>query len=222
MKLITTIILFISTSVYASCPQFYPPRETIKIPGTTELCNSFYVTLYDETNKAVILTSELLSVGKNVGGMSRTESFRADPRVNDSPDERSYSRSGYDRGHMVASDNASSLEEMSDTYLMTNMTPQHPDLNRKNWAKLEQKIRQDFFDTAVDTWVVTIAVYSRHPEKIKSGIPIPSSYWKLVYRGIKVDVYHSPNDKRGVIYKMTNINPSQLLSNIEKNASLAQ
>ncbi len=48
----------------------------------------------------------------------------------------------FDRGHMApAADHRSSEKAMSDTFFMTNMCPQCPELNRGYWSKLEKHVR---------------------------------------------------------------------------------
>lgn len=53
-----------------------------------------------------------------------------------------YSRSGYDRGHLVpAGDFKCCQELMEDTFWVSNLSPEDPDFNRNMWNNLEQKIR---------------------------------------------------------------------------------
>jgi len=53
-----------------------------------------------------------------------------------------YTRTGYDRGHMVpAADHRTSLDELAATFTMTNIAPQAPGLNRGYWARLESWLR---------------------------------------------------------------------------------
>ena len=78
------------------------------------------------------------------GSVERTDDFRPDP---DLPAGRrseleDYRLSGFDRGHMApAADFATSREAMSATFLLSNMAPQRPALNRGIWAQLEKDIR---------------------------------------------------------------------------------
>jgi hypothetical protein len=49
-----------------------------------------------------------------------------------------YRNSGYDKGHLCpAADRSASREDMDATFLMTNIAPQAPALNRGPWEKLE-------------------------------------------------------------------------------------
>lgn len=61
------------------------------------------------------------------------------PRANPSD----YSRSGYDRGHMCpAADRSYSRDAMRATFIMTNICPQTPALNRGAWKKIEDAARR--------------------------------------------------------------------------------
>ena len=70
--------------------------------------------------------------------------FIEDPKVNSkSADWRNYRGSGYDRGHLVASANHDELEiQNSETFLLSNMSPQKPDFNRRMWRDLELAVRK--------------------------------------------------------------------------------
>ena len=77
--------------------------------------------------------------------VERQDCFRPDLRIPEvfRSTLSDYRGSGYDRGHLVPSaDSNSSRLENSETFLMTNMAPQHPDLNRKIWRMLEDKARK--------------------------------------------------------------------------------
>ena len=71
--------------------------------------------------------------------MAFSEDYEADgPRVN----TNDYMRSRYDRGHMCpAGDNKWDTEAMEQTFLLTNVCPQHPHLNVEDWNRLEQQTR---------------------------------------------------------------------------------
>ena len=53
-----------------------------------------------------------------------------------------YTRSGFDRGHMVpAADRSATISAMRSTFIMTNVCPQVPWLNRGSWKRLEDGCR---------------------------------------------------------------------------------
>ncbi|WP_136249244.1 DNA/RNA non-specific endonuclease [Halomonas borealis] len=59
----------------------------------------------------------------------------------------SYRRSGYDRGHLAPNYAIARVHGASaqyDTFLMSNMVPQRPDLNRRLWQRLEEVVIDRF------------------------------------------------------------------------------
>ena len=71
--------------------------------------------------------------------------FRPDPNINkkDAVVTQDYANSGYDRGHMCpAGDSRWSGEAMKESFYMTNICPQHPNLNGGDWHELEQACRR--------------------------------------------------------------------------------
>ncbi len=77
--------------------------------------------------------------------LDRLDNFREDLRIpeNFRATLEDYAGSGFDRGHLVSS--ADRLQRSiinSETFLMSNMTPQHPRLNRDSWRFLEGAVRE--------------------------------------------------------------------------------
>lgn len=75
----------------------------------------------------------------------RPSEFITDYRVN-SPEHSDYTRSGYDRGHMApnyAIGRTYGPEAQRETFYMTNIIPQRPNVNRDQWRDLEQFIAND-------------------------------------------------------------------------------
>jgi len=163
------------------CDQFYPNGKEIVVPNTTVLCNSFFATVYDDVNNATVFSTEI--VQDRVVKVARTDDFRADKRISDSPTPADYTNSGYDRGHMVPAANADAPNEMSDTFYMTNMTPQLPSVNRVAWKNLEERVRSVPFK-----WVVTGAYYGPTIKCDvtvkcigKAKVPVPVFLYKVVF-----------------------------------------
>jgi endonuclease G len=79
------------------------------------------------------------------GSTPRQQNFKPDE---DLPEDwyrvksNDYTGSGFDRGHLVNSeDRRKTLEDNMSTFLMTNIVPQSPDNNRGVWVKLENYCR---------------------------------------------------------------------------------
>ena len=102
-----------------------------------------YVLCYDVDRKVALWASYRLEAA-DVVDANRVNAFRTDPRLptdqNASCDD--YAGSGFDRGHMVPrSDMNRSLVAMVNTFFLTNMTPQRPNVNQGTWARLEDWVR---------------------------------------------------------------------------------
>lgn len=78
------------------------------------------------------------------GKEGRTNKFLPDPNVRGAKAYTGdYTKSGYDRGHMApAADMKWSKQAMEESFYMSNICPQNPNLNRGDWNDLEEKSRQ--------------------------------------------------------------------------------
>lgn len=126
-------------------------------------------------------------------GVERSNNFRADTRI---PRRfraglGAYAGSGFDRGHLVASANQNLLEiQNSETYLLSNMSPQHPDFNRKLWRRLEGEIRKlNDREDVLETYVLTAPVFyfgkaietiGDEGDEYGIDVPIPHAFIKSV------------------------------------------
>jgi endonuclease G len=205
------VVLGVQQDALASnCPDLYPFGKPFGIKGSTELCNGFYVSLYDMNNKAVLAVSERLH--PNATHVSRLSTFRQDLRVGKASATNSdYTRSGYDRGHMAPAGDASTSDEMYSTFFFTNMTPQNPVLNRGEWAHLEEKVRKGIKD---DTWVLNIAMYGVEPKRIGTGIPVPKGYWKIVYTAKGAKYFYAENTAISTVQPIQYIDVDTLLKGL--------
>lgn len=100
----------------------------------------------------------------------------------------------YDRGHQIpnADRNADPYSLMcTQTFYVSNLTPQNSTLNRGAWADLETKVR-DW--TCSDTlYVVTGAWWDKNPATVSNGkgegaYPLPDYYFKAVVRTVKGNI----------------------------------
>ena len=124
----------------------------------------------------------------------RLDNFRADQRIpwRFRASLGAYRGSGYDRGHLVASADLRETElQNSETFLLSNMSPQAPGFNRKIWRKLEKAVRElDSHEDIMETYVLTAPVFDFGKEiktigdrKATHGIdiPIPHGFVKSVF-----------------------------------------
>jgi endonuclease G len=191
-RFIFLALLGLVSFAQAECNHLYPNGKALRAFGSTELCNSFYVAQYDESGKRVLFVSELLSPGSH--DVPRLNAFKGDRRLREPVKPSEYLNSGYDKGHMVPADDATNQVEMLDTFLMTNMTPQHPKLNRGSWKKLEALVRRKVANGGVAKHVITGALYES--QEFMKSVPIPSGYYKIAYYSTGTEAYYAANNSR--------------------------
>jgi endonuclease G len=209
MNKLLLALLFVCNSVLASdCADLYPEYKPIEVKNTVELCNSFFVTLYDNNNSRVILASERLKHG-SIGSVRRVDAFHSDPRIGHHPNPSDYSNTGYDKGHVVPAGDASDSEQMYSTFSMTNMTPQKPTLNRNSWKLLEEHTRELFKNSKSDMYILNVVVYDESGNI--NGIPVPSGYWKIVTVDGKTTYFYADNVDHGVVEEKTPVDINKLL-----------
>ena len=93
---------------------------------------------------------------------------------------KDYIHSGYDRGHMAPSaDFLWSQRANDETFVMSNMVPQTPNLNQKAWSKLEAQVRRWGCGEKKIT-VITGPILEDNLPKLLSGIPIPRKFFKVI------------------------------------------
>ncbi|RSM21615.1 DNA/RNA non-specific endonuclease [Aeromonas salmonicida] len=146
------------------------------------LCREGYAAGYNYDTKVSDWVSYRMTETSAQGNVTRTNKFAEDKDV---PVQfratlADYHRSGYDRGHQApAADMRSTTTTMKESFLLTNMTPQLPELNRGAWRILEEKARQ-WAITYKDVYVITGPVFTGSDESIGNGVTVPNGYYKIV------------------------------------------
>lgn len=102
-----------------------------------------YVVCYDRDRRVARWASYRIE-RKHVKAGNRINAFRSDPRLPEvqNPACEDYRGSGFDRGHLVPrSDMARTKTASLNTFFLTNMMPQLPNVNQGAWARLEDLVR---------------------------------------------------------------------------------
>lgn len=116
----------------------------------------------------------------DIGNVDRTDAFAADTAL--PADWRikptDYSNSGFDRGHMCPSkDRSNTVANNKESFLMSNMQPQTPRLNRQTWKNLEDESRRI---VGQGNELYVYAGCYGDGGKIKDKITIPTSCFKII------------------------------------------
>jgi endonuclease G len=134
------------------------------------------------------------------GPGARERFFNPDPKVKTGSSVFSdYTRSGYDRGHLApAADFKHSLEQMKETFYMSNISPQDRDFNAGVWNELEQLVR---------AWAYRYEkVFTVTGPVLKPGLPtigkvnqvaVPEQFYKVV-------LYAEPPHVKGIAFLLEN------------------
>ena len=127
---------------------------------------------------AYVLTREEVEYGT----VSRTDNFRADTSIRSgSATLADYRGSGFDRGHLApAADMKWNETAMSESFLLSNMSPQRPSFNRGVWRKLEEQVR-DWALEKDSLYVISGPVLENMDTLIgESGVGVPPAYFKIL------------------------------------------
>ena len=111
--------------------------------------------------------------------------FQKDRSVASSPAANDYARSGYDRGHLVpnrAIVTRYGPDEQEKTFLMTNIAPQRPALNRGPWREMEQRISDLWTARYGEIWVVvgTVSPAAERKTLEHASINVPTQFYMLI------------------------------------------
>jgi endonuclease G len=147
------------------------------------LTNQGYLSGYCEARRNPAWVS--YSIGSITVGPAgkRLSRFITDTRTRSAVTHQDYSNSGFDRGHMApnyAIATRYGAEAQRETFLMSNIVPQSPNLNRIWWRLLEEKEADDFAVRLERVWVTTGPVFGEHPKKLPAGVEIPSACFRIL------------------------------------------
>jgi endonuclease G len=181
MNLIFILVSLLSTlSAYAI--NFLPMPTTSHRSEVVEKAQ--YVLSYNEEHEVAnwVLTTLKPSMMKNC--TSRSNSFRSDPNISTgSATLQDYKNSGYDRGHLIpAGDMKMSATAMSETFFLSNMTPQTGNFNQGQWQELESLVRAWIMKGTTTTIISGPILHKKLPKIGPTGVSVPKFHYKIIYQ----------------------------------------
>ena len=117
--------------------------------------------------------------------IGRRPSFSKDRNVASAPAPEAYRGARYDRGHMVPNHAIATRfgpDEQRKTFLMTNIAPQSPALNRGPWREMELRIADLWTARYGEIWVIVGALPAQSAsgrEMLASGVDVPGRYYMI-------------------------------------------
>lgn len=168
------------------------PEARYGMPAADQiLFNRFYVVGYSYYFRQAKWALEIIDPDKqDISVVERANNFRSDYRIPQMfrADKQDYKGSGFDRGHLVASaDLRDTLLQNTETFLLSNMSPQAAKFNQGIWKRLESELRAlDNFDDVLETYVISGPIFNfdQHVECIGKNdnnqvvLPVPHAYFK--------------------------------------------
>lgn len=145
--------------------------------------HNYYTLSYSEEHEQAEWVFYKLTSSKLNLRIERKNNFRQDPKVKTSSAQLyDYKGSGYDRGHLApAADMKYNSNSMSESFYLTNISPQSASFNRGVWRKIEKKIR-DWSYIYGELIIITgpILQCDSFGEIGYNKVTIPKWYYKVV------------------------------------------
>ena len=127
------------------CPFGQPQLAAELDHGPTQVVTrQAYALEHDSLSKIALWVCGSLDSDLVFGDAVRKNKWLPEPELEGKPRavDNDYKGSGFDRGHMVASEDRVATQALNDsTFIFSNAVPQNRSLNGGQWAQLEAKIR---------------------------------------------------------------------------------
>ena len=185
------IFYFIPFSLFS---QEYFPKSNGEL-----IKHAFYSLSYAEVHEQAEWVHYKITPLMLKGNVKRTNYFKIDRKVSTgSANTKDYLKSGYDRGHLApAADMKLSKLSMSESFYMSNVSPQKHSFNAGAWLKLEKLVRA--WAKTSELYITTGGVLnSKYLKTIgNNNVSVPNDFYKIIYdpRNQKIIAFLMANEK---------------------------
>ena len=198
-KLLTILAVMLSTNTFAWDQRAPLPPQQCQVHSpygfaqtqrpSQPICREAYLVAYDAPAKIPVYVAYTLQPQNALGCFPRTNAFVADASIKDGAKPDDYAGTGYDKGHAAPDGDLSWTQQVEyESFLMTNMYPQHGSLNRGIWKLLETSIRGWAVQRNQAYTIYVGAYYGTGNEKIGNGVVVPHGYYKIVINNVTHEV----------------------------------
>lgn len=196
MKIGLLLLLLFATPVVANAQQIQPrniehcgsflpygfPRAVVA--DSILICRSAYALLHDNDAKIAPWVAYTLTANGALGCEPRVNAFAPDhsiPRGRRS-ELSDYAGSGFDMGHLANSADMSWDRNVArESFILSNIAPQLPALNRGAWRQLEQAVRAWAFSSNHSVTIYTGSIYGVNDTRIGANrVVVPRAFYKIV------------------------------------------
>ena len=182
------LLLVVSFLLSCKSDDELPPKSSRSYEPVSKgeiIKHAYYTLAYSEDHEQAYWVYYNLSGDLINGPQDRTDDFRADPSVSTgSASLNDYKGSGYDRGHLCpAADMTLNRTSMSESFYLSNMSPQLPGFNRGIWSTLEDQVREWALEKSM-IYVVTGPIFKNNKGVIgENEVTVPGYYYKVLFDG---------------------------------------
>ncbi|HEY9070434.1 MAG TPA: DNA/RNA non-specific endonuclease [Candidatus Ozemobacteraceae bacterium] len=207
--------------VYAGLPRPTHPDPTLVI-----LRNKGYVAGYSESRRDPLWVGYALEGIPQGPAGKRPSKFATDERTQSRVRHDEFTSTGFDRGHMAPNAGIAArlgLDAQRETFLLTNIVPMSPELNRRVWQKLERLESDDWAPRFGKVWVLTGPIFdatrqllgeTSDRDRNRSRVEIPDGFYKILIDEdgpeIRVLPFLFPQNVRGTE------SPRQFLTSVDR------
>ena len=155
-----------------------------------------YVLQHSSRDKIALWVCELVTAEQLEGTARRKNNFKPDPLLEAGAraELSDYKYSGYDRGHQAPAANQKADQKLNnETFYLSNMVPQMPQLNQQIWKELEFMVR-DWVKARGKAYVITGGLfYDPEEEDVETAdgliqyytigenaVAVPTHFYKIV------------------------------------------
>ncbi|VGO21557.1 DNA/RNA non-specific endonuclease [Pontiella sulfatireligans] len=160
------------------------PSQGFQFWGKAErLDNRGYTVGYSESMRNPLWSAYRVFDVPRLSSGKRPSGFPSDARTRAKVVQGDYTHSGFDRGHMAPNYAIATRygeQAQKETFLMSNIIPQTPYVNRGMWKDLEMHVAKRYGRYFGEVWVICGPVFEKTVEKLDSGVPVPSHYYKII------------------------------------------
>jgi endonuclease G, mitochondrial len=159
--------------------------EQSLLPKSHELCMHSFGVLYSGLTRTPLWSAEHLTRGRIQQAHEQVRRNAYHPEVSLPAIERAelkdYSRSGFDRGHMIPSADMPDEQSQYDSFTLANMVPQDPRNNRGIWEGIELAVRH-LTDQRGELYVITGPLFvGSSIQQLNGRVLVPTHIYKVVY-----------------------------------------
>jgi endonuclease G len=167
-----------------ACIKLVPYGTPVSFPNTNTVCRTGYLLNHDPVAKIPHWVAYTLTPAQAISCLPRDDAFASDQSLpkGQRAELFDYQKSGYDQGHIANNADMSFSEQAAmESFILSNMSPQLPGLNRGVWKLLESSVRSWAYQYKHSYTVYAGDIWSASSKTIgPNKVVVPDYLYKIV------------------------------------------